>query len=283
MPDLTGFQGSFAWSPDGSHLAVATGGGTPPNGAGFVSRLQVIPADGGEPDTWTQYSTGVVDVAGWWPNGDGLLYWLDIAGSASIEADGLMLYSQPAGEQPRSLANTLVNTAWLSWNPGGDSVSLVAGGDRTIWEGNKHIETCNPATASCSTVPSPNGIVGLDPAWASSGTLAFISASDTGPFADTGDADPFAEGWMEEWDSTSQLVIAGPQSAIAVASAGPGVVAAQWSSNGTDLLLVKNDYLWIGSLTASPIQVAGPLYNTVAPSGYYGQVAWTSNFAWHSS
>jgi len=99
--------GGFAWSPDGRTIAVGTGQRLVPGG--FSGALEVVSASGGATTTWYQAGDNVVEPAGWWPDGRGLLFWLDIQGSASLAADGLALDSQSAGGQPVQLATTLVN------------------------------------------------------------------------------------------------------------------------------------------------------------------------------
>ena len=67
-------------------------------------------------------------------------------------------------------------------------------------------------------------------------------------------------------------------------SATPGIVAVEWDRNGVDVLTVRSDSLWLGTAgSASPARVASPLFASAAPSGYYGQVDWTSQFSWHRS
>jgi hypothetical protein len=71
--------GSIVWSPDGSELAFddsvfghpATGfsPATQPLG-----RAGTIPVNGGSPVTAFQLSGTGIDLAGWWPEGGGLLF-----------------------------------------------------------------------------------------------------------------------------------------------------------------------------------------------------------------
>ena len=89
VPGITPFFGGFAWSPDGSHLAVVTGHPGKANGPGPLSVLQVVPVAGGSPTTWFESTQNGIDIAGWWPNGNGLLFWIDTDNSASLAADGL--------------------------------------------------------------------------------------------------------------------------------------------------------------------------------------------------
>ncbi len=133
-------DGGFSWSPDGARIAVVTGHYGQAAGPGPLWVLQVVPTSGGSPVTWFTSMQDSIDVASWWPDGGGLLFWLDPG--ASEAADGLTLYAQGAGGQPHPLAETLMNGSWVAWGPDGHTLAVVAGGSRSIWAGMKHVETC---------------------------------------------------------------------------------------------------------------------------------------------
>ncbi len=107
--------GSFAWTPDGRRLAYQ---GADPRQQG-VDLLTVVPLSGGRPRVVARtpivkgQDTGMI-VAGWWPDGQSLLYQLDPYHSASFAADGLLLLSLPPGGRPRRLAVTLGYPDWLA-------------------------------------------------------------------------------------------------------------------------------------------------------------------------
>jgi hypothetical protein len=47
------------------------------------------------------------------------------------------------------------------------------------------------------------------------------------------------------------------------------------------MVVGANDDLWLTNASgASAVRVAGPLYSTIGPSGFYGEVDWASTFAW---
>ncbi len=283
VPGLSVEAGGFAWSPDATHFAIVAGTNPGPGGPVPTAQLQVIPVTGGQAVTWYATTGNSIDLDAWWPGGGGILFWLDTGSSSSVAADGLTLYSQERGESPRALATTLVNPAWVVPSPAGDTVAVVAGGDRFIWGGAKDVATCALATVACTPVDHPVGTVTLFPAWASSHQVAYVTASASGPFGRDGPAD-FGPGWMAEWDATNRLTLSGAQGSTTLSAAGGGVVDAVWDDTGQGLLLVRDDALWWEpSSSSAPVRVAGPLYSTAAPSGYYGQVAWPSMFAWHSA
>jgi hypothetical protein len=50
-------------------------------------------------------------------------------------------------------------------------------------------------------------------------------------------------------------------------------------------LFVADDAIWLANPTlgAPAVRVAGPLFSTAAPSGYYGEVDWTAALAWSAA
>jgi hypothetical protein len=87
---------------------------------------------------------------------------------------------------------------------------------------------------------------------------------------------------MAQWDTTNKLwtmIPGGQPSALAAAPA--GALLAAPSSQGGAVVLVKDDALWLAAAAGTPaVAVAGPLYSTAAPSGYYGEVDWACTFSW---
>ncbi|HYA69450.1 MAG TPA: hypothetical protein VED63_12025, partial [Acidimicrobiales bacterium] len=267
-----------------THFAVVAGHDGSPDGPGPLFEIQVIPAGGGTPLTWYQSTQNSVDLDGWWPDGGGLLYWIDPGSSEAL--DGIELYTQSSGSAPVPLATTLVSPSVVAWAPDARQpdlakVALVAGGDRFIWGGDKHVETCDPVTAACAPVAEPAGTVGLSPAWASDRQVYFVAASDTGPFGPGGGAD-FSDGWLSLWDASARLYVTTAQGPGLVVGTGAGVVDAVPAKAG-GMLFVRDDALWLlpPSAAAGPaVRVAGPLFSGASPGGYYGQVDWPSMFAW---
>lgn len=215
---------SFAWSRDGSELAytvphvdrsdelftVRVGGGT-------THRLAYAPPRG----------TGLI-LAGWWPDGRGVLFWNDPAHSASLESDGLELETVALGAtRPRSLGRTLVFLPWLRWSPDGQQLLVVEGGGR-LPSTDKHLALCRPSAGTCHALDQPAGTVSLDPAWSSDGSrMAFVRASAS---SSTG---PDLVGWY----ATRELWVADSDGshALPVAGAAPGAAAPSWAADGASL------------------------------------------------
>ncbi len=282
--------GSIAWSPDGSELAFddsvfpqpasATSPATPAMGL-----LGTVSVNGGQVTTVYLLAESGIDLAGWWPEGGGLLFWEDAVFSASIEADGLTLYSLELGSaQPAALTTSLVGSTWLAPQPGGDAVAVVSGGGRYIWTTGRDVDLCSFPAATCQPVPIPAGTLGLAPSWSSSGVLFFSVASGAGPFSTTGTAE-FSPGWMAHWNATNGLWAMVPgEPPSPVTSTPAGSLLAVPDAHGSTMVVVADDDLWLTSASGSPaVRVAGPLFSTIGPSGFYGEVDWTSTFAWSTA
>ena len=200
--------GAIAWSPDGSELAfddsifghptTATSPGTLPLG-----RVGTVALASGRATIAYQLVESGIELAGWWPRGGGLLFWEDTGFSGSEEEDGLTLYSlEFGGQQPVALTTSLVGSAWLAPQTGGDTIAVVAGKERSIWTAGRDVDLCTFPAATCQAEPIPAGTVGLAPSWSASGAVVFSVAPATGPFGPTGDA-YYSPGWMAQWDASN--------------------------------------------------------------------------------
>ena len=241
----------IAWSPDGSDLAFDDAvGGQPPTGTTPavrpVGRIGVVPVVGGGAQTVYQLTGAGLRVAGWWPQGGGLLFWEDPDFSASIAADGLTLYSLPTGStQPAALARSLVGPSWWAPSPVGNVIAVVAGAGREIWTNGRNVQLCTLSSATCQAVPIPAGSVGLTPSWTASGDVVFATASASPPYGSSGRA-LYTPGYMAEWDATSMLWISapggGPQQ---LASAPAGALLAAPATEGSAAVIVADNSLWL--------------------------------------
>lgn len=272
-----GGVGSFAWTPDGSRLALQ---GADPRRRG-VDLLEVVSLTGGRQRVVARtpivhgQDTGLI-VAGWWPDGQGLLYQLDPYHSTSIAADGLPLLSLPLGGTARRLAVTLGYPEWLALWKG--EVVLVTGLGRQIWAG-KRLAICAERTASCRSLPQPRDAVSLDPAWSPDGAhIAFVRADDLGSIGGFG-----TTAALRAWVGSRTLWVADARGAGAhpVRQAGTGVYQPQWSADGHHLLYVRDNALWlIATSGGAPVRIVGPFPQAPDLFGYYGHVAWSSLFSW---
>ena len=300
----------FSWAPSGDALAVSYRAGPtdqPQAGKGFVEIVRLDGQAGRTVDTLAD--NGYAELAGWWPDGKGLLLWNDPDGSASIAADGLALDSLELSPlKLRSLATTLVYGNWVAWSPDGRTVAVVAGGDREIWYSGKHVELCAIPSANCRSVPLPShDVMSLDPAWTAGGSLVYVLAPAVGtglgraPTATgtttTGSGGPGSPGGPGGWDPSGpwsgqnvaawygaqRLFTAGPAGTGAHVLAGAGTGAHDPAVTSHGLLYVQDGLLrYLPGDTGQPVAVAGGLQSpgTYANS-FYGYIAWSEDFAWH--
>ena len=108
----------FAWAPDGRRIVVGINHFENSPGK-WNSRLVTFNSAGAHRHTVATDLGDVFDVAGWWPDGSGILAWRDVQGSASLLADGVPLLdvSVKAGQR-RQLAKTMLEySGWLATSP----------------------------------------------------------------------------------------------------------------------------------------------------------------------
>ncbi len=180
----------LCWSPAGKGIA-------------FVKRLphpRPIPGAGGK--TYYSYSHAltVLDPAtgrtrvlfsvpgggvvpyGWWPNGQGLIFWTIPQNSMSLAADGEGLYSMPlAGGRPRLLGTSLVNSDFLAWSPKGNLLAVVLGGSRDAPLG-KNLDLFRPDGTGRRLLAGTKTVSALYPVWSSGGQEIAYLSMPSGPY-----------------------------------------------------------------------------------------------------
>ena len=276
--------GDIAWTPRGTRLAFDDDLPVAESGTGHpVSSIDTVAATGGAAHlAYRQVGGTALRLAAWWPGGNGLLFWVDVGNSASLEATGLSLYGLATGSRaPVLVTSGLAGQEWVAPSPTGPDVAIVAGGDRTLWSPGRDVERCGFPSRVCQKVAIPAGSVGLAPEWTPSGGLIYTVAAAAAPDGLSGG---YSSRSIAQQDATSRLYLLAPgaKAARLVVQAGAGVVAAQVGGTGGALLIVRRNGLWLASLSSSTpaVRIAHPLFSTAAPSGYYGEVDWPGTFAW---
>jgi TolB protein len=291
VPDVD----TFAWSPDGRLLAFS-GWRAPPPRQNINDRLYTVPTSGRASTSTVRYRATFnppphggengIRIAGWWPDGKGILFWLDPYHSSSIAADGLELYSLDlATGTVHRLAKTLTYPDWLAFAPTGDRVLLVAGGPRPAYYG-KRLMLCRES-GSCQAVVERQGVVSFDPAWSPDGReIAFTEAHALVAWGFSSKAP------LRNWIRSHTLRIANADGSNPhqVTAAGNGVYDPEWSRDGRGILFVRDNALWFdANVGASSPQKVAQLFPARTRIGfaspccglfYYGHVQWDSLFAW---
>ncbi len=269
---------SFVWSHDGTALAYALHSADPST----ADQVFSVAADGSRYQRWPYVPpehAGII-LAGWWPDGTGILAWPDPDHSASIAADGLPLVSvRLAGGPAQTLATTLPYRPWVRWSPDGRSVAVVAGAGREPWQA-KSLAVCSVPGGGCTPVPQAPGTVSVDPAWSPDGSrIAFVRAPEHGS--------PGAGADFGSWYPSRRLWVTGPGGADAheVPGAASGVAAPAWSRDGGSLgYSTGSSVNSVPATGGSAAQVAGPLSGGPAPGWpLIGKAPWTGLAAWAPS
>ena len=268
---------SFVWSADGRQIAFGIGGvGSQPDRlfvynvvSGVTTPLSYTPPPG----------TGAM-LASWWPDGSGLLLWLDPGRSPAAESTGLQLVSVPLdGTGALALARTFVYLPWLAWSPDGHRLALVAQSGSFPWQGSR-VEVCRPASGTCTSMAQPAGTVSLDPAWSpGGGRLAFVRApvlSSSSP-----------GGGLDHWYAGRRLWIASADGANAhpVAGARAGAAQPAFGPSGRSIVYVTADAVHAVAAAGGHDKVLvrglGGALDTAGPDGY-GKLPWGGTAVWGS-
>lgn len=265
---------SFAWSPDGAMIAYVTTVSSPTR-HDVVSTIR--PRDGHVVRRFAAPANTAVELAGWWPNARGLVFWLDPDYSQSLAADGLDLLALAlGGSTNRALTGTLPYRDWLSWAPDGHTLLLVEGGGREAWQG-KHLAVCDVERGTCRRIPQPAGDVSVDPTWAPNGSMiAFVRAPERA--SSSGDGQTGAD-----WTNTRALWLAAPDGSGArvLSYVRGGVFAPAWSADDRVLLFWQDDALWLWrSRSSDVVRIIGPFPRHAVPRDFFGHVSWTDIVSW---
>jgi dipeptidyl aminopeptidase/acylaminoacyl peptidase len=273
---LASTDGPAQWSPDGRYLAFPAMAGNVTSR--FTGLLETVQASGGRPVIRYRSAENALILEGWWPDGHGLLAWLDEQNSASLAADGLPLVSAPlSGGRIAALGRTLVYPPFVATNQALSVIAVDAGSDRYLWH-DKTILLCH-LSGGCA--PFPGGMPGptnVDPALSASGyEMAFVHCGA----ASSGD---FSQASVRAWYSTRGLwvyPITGGNPHL-VTAAGRFVADPTWSASGRLLLYVRDDGLWlINPGGGRPARIVTSLFRGAWPNYYY-YIDWHDQFAWFS-
>ena len=274
---------SLVWSPDGRQLAYVLQSGQPGALPDRVS-IGAVDLESGPHELYALPSPpqdGLI-TAGWTPDGQSILFWIDTLFSASAMADGLSLACLPVeGGEPTVVTDfTLLHPDFRSRSLAGQCVALTVGAGRETWT-NKRIALVDVETGSIDYLTDETTSA-FSPALSPDGrAIAYVAAPDIGH---VGGGDTAKAGtaqrriWVMNVDGSNQRPVTGDP---AYRDERP-----LWSADGSHVLLARmneggHSSVWLLDLADGTLQrVVDQL--TPAPDwfGNYGHIAWDQFFDW---
>jgi len=295
-----GRMGRIAWSPDGDWIAWGWEEWQPGQPLTYQG-LWRVSADGEQ--LAELYVSGAPEkgdaiLAGWSLDGQHILFWQGEMLSGSILADGVPLYSLPAGGgEPVQLARQLASDARPSTDkvlaysdfvapaPSSAQVAVTVGAYRATWM-NKRVAVVEAGTDAISFLTTED-LAAFSPSWSPDSTrLAYVAMPDEGDLVGGDDA---RLGMMERrvWVVNVQ---GEPQPQQLTDDPAYRDERPLWSADGSQLLFARMDNddqasLWLISVEGGgPQQVVEELTPLPDPAagwfGYYGHVEWDQLFDW---
>jgi TolB protein len=266
---------SFVWSADGTQIAYSVAGtGAQPD------RIVVYDVVTGtsRPLAYAAPAGDGIELAGWWPDGAGVLFWVDPGRSLAAEATGLVLESLALRASSAAvLGRSFVYLPWLAWSPSGDRLLMVEMTGAFPWRGSQ-LALCEPTSGTCHRLPQPPGTVSIDPTWSPSGhSIAFVRAPVLRASS--------AGSGLDAWYTQRRLWVSAPTGADAhqVPGALAGAAEPQFGASGKIIDYVTGqaiDSVASSGGVSTPIAsgLTGALY-TAGPDGY-GKLPWGGTAAW---
>lgn len=274
LPEASGVR-KIAWSPDGTLLAFDRWTGKGEFGHPTYIGLWVG-ADGSAPQEVYAVEDAFAEqtyLLGWSPDGRYLLFRLGWQHSASLQADGLELYSIPSsgGERIR-LGLALPYDDLLSWSPDGTRLAMTEGGGREIsW--NKQIAVTVPDGSSMINLSADESRADTSPSWSPDGRkIVYVSRPVSEAVLTSDEALRGTEIWVMNSDGNDKRQLTG---ALDYGDHRP-----LWSSDGQHILFIRvqdeEASFWLMKSDGSRQRaiVEGLAY----PGNYYGHVDWDTLF-----
>lgn len=278
---------SLAWSPNGEWLAYVreqvVKEGVPPDRYAGLWRININ--GGGATELFNSgmpAHAGLI-VAGWFPDGQHILFWPVSVFSSSALADSTSLMAIPAtGGQPVELVPSLLaREDFLAWSPDGKLLAVTAGGGRETWS-HKHIALLEPSSGKLTQL-TEGGTAAFSPAWSPDGQyIAYVAAPDIGLVGGGEEAKAGAAKrriWVMNKDGSDKRQLTHD---AAYRDERP-----LWSADGSHILFARLDQsgrasLWLMCRDGSGLHQVVEKLGTAPWSwfGYYGYIRWDDYFEW---
>lgn len=258
---------SILWSHTGLTLYASLRSGSALSGQQFgtleaFSRLSTHP----HPTTLLRLKQTGIQLAGTVPLHHTVLYWTDPQFSASMMADGALLFAfQVLTHKTTPVGSSLPHPGYLSI-PSGNPWVFMSGGGRQM-TGGKGV-TFVHVTRHTAALTTPKDQEFIEPAWnAQTGSLAMVVAQNQPTV--------FGGASLVHWQNTRTLVVWHKGKLTPWLAAGAGVTDPHWIPGGHGILFIRQGWLWsMANASATPQRVLGPLSDT--GPGYYGEISWSS-------
>lgn len=267
----TGNSEWFAWSPDGKHIAYSV----IEDSENMSDVLYTIGIDDGKTIKRLDLSgTGTgIEVAKWWPDGQGLLYWINHAvHSSSLRADGLTLWSLNLdGGEPKEIDEALTYNEWLDFSPDGRLI-MTSGNGRSLWT-EKRLALADVSSGKVEYIEPPEDSVAFDPVFSPDGKkIAFVAASQMKD-------EPTFYSEEEPWIESRTLWVADADGSNAKPIIDSKIYQPMWSKDGKSLFYVRDNALWLISLNGKTQQVFRGITEDET-LGFYGYIRYSDWFDW---
>lgn len=298
---------SLAWSPCGEKIAYNVSLQEPGQLAEHDDAVCIIDIKQKTRQQVVTTPTAGARILDWWPDGQGLLYWVVPSHGGSVAADGVGIYSLPVDltkqdesdllgivspgkftvkrtaathSQPVYLTESLVYRNWADFTPD-QHLLVVAGCGRMAWA-NKQLALVDPRTGAAQELPTPQGCVALYPAVSpTDGGIAFVAADELEDF--WGIEKSTDRQRLADWIKSHKLWLRHPDGQLLqLSQAGPGVRQPRWLPASQHITYVAHDALWIvatDNQTPPRRIVALPQEEDVY--GFYGYVSYDDAYAWY--
>jgi hypothetical protein len=312
---------SVVWSPDGASLAMSTY--SPERYSGTQILDVPITAGASPTVWFSMRNSqrlkgalscgshcgdtdAIAQLAGWWPKW-GIGFWVFSSGMTHNSDSTPLVFISGPHAAPRLIAQTLSDGITDAVDAGPNSqLAVVASGQSAGREYGygKTVEWCSLNAVSCMALPGastwtaqplkckpcfdapvagPGSAVSLDPAWSPTGTLlAYVKAP---AFRSSGFP-------TLAWFGAHQLYVWNSRTnATHRIGTITGSSLPTWSHDGKRLVYVSGDGLWLANVTTGKaVAIERPLFSESAwkkvattALGFYGQIAWSQQFSWHTA
>lgn len=179
-----------------------------------------------------------VYVAGWWPDGRGLLAWHYWGYCNSCNFDGVRLSVLTMAGRLVDLANVDLQAGGYAWSPDGHHLLVSTGGNRFVVEGDPRVLICDTRDATCQPVARPPGDLDVTAAWSPSGHWIVFSRGQKPVLG------PDVNDTLRAWQESLAIWVARADGSSEQMLATPGGSFPSWSPDGTAIYFVRMGHRW---------------------------------------